>query len=88
MSDQNGTERDGEGSRIATNRTAVAIAVGSLVVAAVTALLARRGLLDPVLEFFVMYGVAVDTLPIYLLFVVLLVWLVVWSWGRLLAILQ
>ncbi|QCS43987.1 hypothetical protein [Natrinema versiforme] len=84
MSDRNTANRDDEGSRIATNRAAAAIAVGSLLVAGAIALLARRGLL----EFLVARGVAVDALPFYLLFVALLLWLVVWSWGRLMSLLQ
>lgn len=84
MSDRNTANRDGEGSWIATNRAAAAIVVGSLLVAGAIALLARRGLL----EFLVVPGVAVDALPFYLLFVGLLVWLVVWSWGRLMSLLR
>ncbi|SEQ89277.1 hypothetical protein [Natrinema salaciae] len=41
MSDQNAADRD-DGARIAANRTAVAIAAGSLLGAAALAMLARR----------------------------------------------
>ncbi|QLK24807.1 hypothetical protein HYG81_11865 [Natrinema zhouii] len=84
MNDQRTADRDGEGSRIATNRTAVAIAASSLLIAAMGVLLARRGLLEAI----VARGVAVDMLPLYLLFVLLAVWLVIWSWGRLLTLFQ
>ncbi|MFB1063429.1 hypothetical protein [Natrinema sp. H-ect4] len=84
MNDQRTADHNGEGSRIVTNRTAVAIAASSLLIAAVGILLARRGLLEAV----VARGVAVDALPLYLLFVLLAGWLVIWSWGRLLALFE
>lgn len=84
MSDRNTASRDGEGSRIATNRAAAAIAVGSLLVAGAIALLARRNLLEAL----VARGIAIDALPMYLLVVALVLWLVIWSWSRLMSLLQ
>ncbi|WP_226482485.1 hypothetical protein [Natrinema amylolyticum] len=84
MSDREAGDRDGGGSRIATNRAAVAIAIGSLLIAVVIGVLARRGLLGSV----GVRGIAVDALPFYLLFLLLAVWLVVWSWRRLVSLLQ
>ncbi|MFC6769162.1 hypothetical protein [Natrinema soli] len=84
MNNQRTADRNGEGSRIATNRTAVVIAASSLLIAAVGALLARRGLLEAVIA----NGIAVDALPLYLLVALLAVWLVIWSWGRLLALFE
>ncbi|WP_222920254.1 hypothetical protein [Natrinema sp. SYSU A 869] len=86
MGDRNTADRDSKGSRIATNRAAVAIAVSSLLIAAVITLLSQWGLLDPLIEFLVARGVAVDALPMYLLFALLLCWLVVWSWRRMVSL--
>ena len=73
-----------EGSRIAANRAAVVIAVSSLLLAALIGLVARHGLLEGILT----RGVGVDALPLYLLLVLLAGWLVIWSWGRLLSLLE
>ena len=71
-----------EPSRIANNRLAVAVVVGSLAVAVVVTALYRAG----VLEFLVPErGPAADALPLYFLSAVVLVALVVWGWGRLLS---
>lgn len=85
MSDADGKRHGNEGgSRIVTNRTAVAIAAASVVLAVALWVVVRRGLLGDL----IVYAVAIDTLPLVLLFVLTAGWLVVWSWGRLVSLLQ
>lgn len=71
-----------ERSRIANNRLAVAVVVGSLLAAVAAAWLYRVGLFEAVVP---ERGPAADALPLYVLSAVALVALVVWSWGRLLS---
>ncbi|WP_440770069.1 hypothetical protein [Natronorubrum sp. DTA28] len=69
-----------EQSRIANNRLAVAVVVGSLLVLSAVGLLYRTGLLEDIVP---TYGPAADAAPLYVLMAVALLALVVWSWGRL-----
>lgn len=74
------SDPDRERSRIANNRLAVAIVVGSLLVAAAIGLLYRAGLVDYLVP---ARGPPADAVPLYFLVAVFLLALVVWSWGRL-----
>ncbi|WP_049922500.1 hypothetical protein [Halopiger djelfimassiliensis] len=73
-----------ERSRIATNRMAVAIVVGSIVVAVALAGLYWSGALE---AFVPDRGPAADAVPLYLLLAGLSVALVLWSWKRVLSLL-
>jgi hypothetical protein len=73
------TGPDHERSRIADNRLAAAVVAGSICLVAVGWLLFEVGLLDDVaLE----VAPPADAAPLYLLAVLLVVGLVVWSWQR------
>ncbi|WP_436347221.1 hypothetical protein [Natronorubrum sp. FCH18a] len=74
------SDPDREQSRIANNRLAVAVVVGSLLVLAAVGLLYRTGLLDYVVP---THGPAADAVPLYFLIAAALLALVVWSWSRL-----
>ncbi|WP_090507524.1 hypothetical protein [Natronorubrum sediminis] len=67
-------------SRVENNRVAIAVVVGSLVVAALVVVLARAGWIDYLVP---EHGPAADALPLYVLVAVVLFVLVVWSWSRL-----
>ena len=69
-------------SRIANNRLAVVIVLGSLLAIVTVGWLYRAGLLDSLVP---ARGPAADALPMYFLVAAILVALVVWSWGRLLS---
>ena len=71
-----------ERSRIADNRLAVAVVVGSLLAAVAAAWLDRAGLFEALVP---ARGPAADALPLYVFSAVALVALVLWSWGRLLS---
>ena len=74
--------RNHERSRIANNRLAAAIAVGSVIAVIAVGLLYRVGLLDFLVP---ARGPPVDALPLYLLVAVIVPLLVFWSWSRLLS---
>ncbi|SDK04415.1 hypothetical protein [Natronorubrum texcoconense] len=74
------TNPDREQSRIANNRLAVAVAVGSLLVLSAVGLFYRTGLLDYIVP---THGPAADAAPLYVLMAVALFALIVWSWSRL-----
>ncbi|WP_137291342.1 hypothetical protein [Natronorubrum halophilum] len=71
-----------EQSRIANNRLAVALVVGSLLVVAAVGALYRSGILGALLP---ARGPAVDAVPLYVLVAVSSLALVVWGWSRLLS---
>ncbi|WP_440766217.1 hypothetical protein [Natronorubrum sp. DTA7] len=71
---------DREQSRIANNRLAVAVVVGSLLVLAAVGLFYRTGLGTALVP---SHGPAADAVPLFGLIAVVLLVLVVWSWGRL-----
>lgn len=74
------TDSDREQSRIDNNRLAAAVVAGSLVVAALAAVLYRAGWIEYLVP---AHGPAADAVPLYFLIVVALLALVVWSWNRL-----
>ncbi|SDQ24478.1 hypothetical protein [Natronobacterium texcoconense] len=74
---------DRNGSRIADNRLAVTIVVGSLVAVGVLAVLFWSGSSDRLVP---AYGPAPDAVPLYLLFVIVGVVLLIWSWQRVLSL--
>jgi hypothetical protein len=76
------TDSEREHSRIANNRLAAAVVVGSLCLAVAVWLLFRAGLVG---ELFPEYGPAADAVPLYLLVGLVLVGLVIWSWQRVLS---
>lgn len=76
---------ESEGSRIANNRLAVAVVVGSLCLVVGAWLLIQTGLLD---ELIPAHGPAADAVPLYLLVGLVLVGLVVWSWQRFLSLFE
>lgn len=69
-------------SRIGENRLAVAVAIGSVAAAVVFGLLYWTGALDPLSP---VGGPVADSIPLYLLFAVALIGLVLWGWRRLLS---
>ena len=71
-----------ERSRIANNRLAVAVVVGTLVVAVAAVAFHRVGLFGALVP---EGGPAADAVPLYFVLAVFLFALVVWSWGRLLS---
>ncbi|WP_306056018.1 hypothetical protein [Natronococcus wangiae] len=73
---------ENERSRIANNRLAAAVVVGSLCLVAAVWLLAQVGLLGDLIP---ARGPAADAVPLYLLVGLVAVGLVVWSWRRVLS---
>ena len=71
---------DREQSRIANNRLAVAVVAGSLLALAAVGLFYRTGLGASLVP---SHGPAADAVPLFALIAVVLLVLVVWSWGRL-----
>ncbi|WP_255170398.1 hypothetical protein [Natrononativus amylolyticus] len=69
-------------SRIGENRLAAAVAVGSLAVVIALAVLYWTSVLEVVVP---PGGPAADSLPLYGLFAVALIGLVIWGWSRLLS---
>ncbi|ELY42727.1 hypothetical protein [Natronorubrum tibetense] len=69
-------------SQIADNRLAIAVVVGSLLVAAFAILIVRAGLIDALLP---AHGPPADAAPLYLLALVAAVALAAWSWNRFLS---
>lgn len=78
------SEPDRGRSRIANNRLAAAAAGGSVLVAALTAVLYR---LEALAYLVPEHGPAADALPLYLLTALAVVALVVWGWMRFLSLL-
>lgn len=76
-------DSEGERSRIANNRMAAVIVVGSLCLVVVVGLLFQAGLID---DFVFGPGPAADAVPLYLLVGLVIVGLVVWSWQRFLSL--
>ncbi|ELY58658.1 hypothetical protein [Natronolimnohabitans innermongolicus] len=74
--------REGEDSRLATNRLALVVVVCSLLVAAAVVFLARADAIAAVVP---EHGPAADAVPLYLLAAVGVLVLIAWSWGRLLS---
>lgn len=73
---------ENERSRIANNRLAVAVVVGSLCLVAAVWLVAQAGLLDELISG---QGPAADAVPLYLLVGLVTVGLIIWSWQRFLS---
>lgn len=74
-------ESDRGHSRIANNRFAVAVAVGSLLLALVLGWLYWSGSLEYLVP---EHGPVADALPLYLLAILVVVGLAVWGWRRVL----
>ena len=73
------TDPERDRSRVAANRVAMAIAVGSLVLAGALVALYWAGLIDFLLP---EHRPAADAAPLYVLFVVVAIALVAWGWKR------